>query len=99
MSEQLNPNQLALYFYPSCPFCRRVLKALDKMGLTPDLAAGDAGGIALKDTLLDAGANDELIRGGGKRTVPCLRIERDGEVEWLYESLDIIAFLETQVKH
>jgi hypothetical protein len=25
--------------------------------------------------------------------VPCLRIERDGEVTWLYESLDIIAYL------
>lgn len=69
------------------------------MGLTPDLATGDAGGIVLKDTLRDAHANDELIRGGGKRTVPCLRIERDGEVQWLYESRDIINFIEKQVKH
>jgi len=32
--------------------------------------------------------------GGGKRKVPCLRIEEDGKTEWMYESNDIIAYLE-----
>jgi glutaredoxin len=32
----------------------------------------------------------ELIRQGGKRQVPCLRIESlDGKIQWLYESGDI----------
>jgi hypothetical protein len=25
--------------------------------------------------------------------VPCLRIQRDGQVQWMYESLDIIDYL------
>jgi len=33
--------------------------------------------------------------GGGKLTVPCLKIENDsGEVTWMYESSDIVAYLE-----
>ena len=31
--------------------------------------------------------------GGGSTTVPCLRIRRDGQEEWMYESLDIIDYL------
>ena len=43
----------------------------------------------------DVAAYKELIAGGGRATVPCLRIERDeDETEWLYESVDIMRFLE-----
>lgn len=38
----------------------------------------------------------ELEEGGGKVQVPCLRINRGDEVEWMYESDDIIDFLETK---
>lgn len=35
-----------------------------------------------------------LMQGGGKTQVPCLRIENiDGEVQWMYESDDIIRYL------
>ena len=45
----------------------------------------------------DREAYDDLIRGGGRGTVPCLRIERDtGDVEWLYESVDIVEYLNGQ---
>lgn len=37
---------------------------------------------------------EELEQGGGKAQVPCLRIDRDDETEWLYESDDIVEFLE-----
>jgi len=37
---------------------------------------------------------DDLLQGGGKIKVPCLRIEENGKVEWLYESSDIIRYLE-----
>jgi glutathione S-transferase len=37
---------------------------------------------------------DELLQGGGKIQTPCLRIEKDGSVEWLYESSAIISYLE-----
>jgi len=37
---------------------------------------------------------DNLIDGGGKSQVPCLRIEsEDGAVQWMYESRDIINYL------
>lgn len=72
-----------LYQYPSCPFCQRVRRYLADAGLD----------IEMRDTLRDPDARRELIEGGGRATVPCLRIDRDGDVEWLYESLDIIDYL------
>ncbi|HAR30712.1 MAG TPA: glutaredoxin [Gammaproteobacteria bacterium] len=72
-----------LYQYDSCPFCQRVRRFLAESGLS----------LPLKDTLRDPEARRELLTGGGDTQVPCLRIERDGEVTWLYESLDIIAYL------
>jgi glutathione S-transferase len=35
----------------------------------------------------------DLVNGGGKRTVPCLLIEENGKQDWLYESRDIISYL------
>lgn len=49
----------------------------------------------MRNTVMDISAYKELVTGGGRATVPCLRIERDdGEVEWLYESLDIMRFID-----
>lgn len=72
-----------LYQYDSCPFCQRVRRFLAEAGVS----------LPLKDTLRDPEARRELLAGGGDTQVPCLRIEREGEVTWLYESLDIIAYL------
>ena len=36
----------------------------------------------------------ELAEQGGKVKVPCLRIEEQGKVTWMYESSDIVAFLQ-----
>ena len=42
---------------------------------------------------------EELIREGGKRKVPCLRIEKeDGQVQWLYESSDVVSHLQELTK-
>lgn len=35
----------------------------------------------------------DLLQGGGKGQVPCLRIESEGQVEWMYESDEIINYL------
>lgn len=72
-----------LYQYDSCPFCARVRRYLAEAGID----------MPMKDTLRDPAARQELIEGGGSSMVPCLRIERDGAVWWMYESLDIIAYL------
>ena len=51
--------------------------------------------IPMRNTVMDISAYKALVTGGGRATVPCLRIERDdGQVEWLYESLDIMRFID-----
>jgi glutathione S-transferase len=38
----------------------------------------------------------ELIAGGGKKQVPCIRVEENGSVRWIYESNDIIKYMKLQ---
>jgi len=40
---------------------------------------------------------EQLEMGGGKVKVPCLRIEQGDDIRWLYESDEIIRFLEMRV--
>ena len=75
---------LALYHFQSCPFCRRARAAIDQMGLT----------LEERDIHQNPDFRSELIAGGGKGQVPCLRIENeDGSVRWLYESIDIVNYV------
>ncbi len=54
--------------------------------------------IPLKEVMFDADNGSELTTGGGKFQVPCLRIESvDGKVRWMYESIDIIRYLKTEL--
>jgi glutathione S-transferase len=51
----------------------------------------------LKDILFHPDNNADLIAGGGKGQVPCLRIESEnGNVKWMYESIDIIRYLNSE---
>ena len=72
-----------LFQYDSCPFCYQVRLFLQENGIN----------IPLRDTLRDSTARQELLAGGGRQMVPCLRIEREDAVQWLYESRDIIGYL------
>lgn len=92
-SPQLTPQQkqllaektagLSLYQLPACPFCVKVRRAIKRQGLN----------IPLRN-IHEEKYKNELVSLGGKRTVPCLRIEHaDDQIEWLYESNDIIAYL------
>lgn len=57
----------------------------------------DAKGIdmPLRDTMRDPEARAELMTGGGRATVPCLKItDAAGEVGWMYESTDIMRYLD-----
>ncbi|SDO35683.1 Glutaredoxin [Halomonas shengliensis] len=75
---------LALYQFRTCPFCVKVRKEIARLGLP----------IEVRDAQLDPDHRRELAEGGGRVKVPCLRIARDdGEVEWLYESDAINAWL------
>ena len=67
-----------LYYKKSCPYCVKVLRFLDANGITLDL----------RDTMQPDNQND-LVRIGGKKQVPCLVIKGRP----LYESEDIISYL------
>ena len=75
-----------LYHSELCGFCHRVRHYMANAGWD----------IPLVDTLRDRDAKAALIAGGGKATVPCLKITRGDEVEWMYESMDIIHYLEAR---
>lgn len=79
-----NEAGLVLYHYSSCPFCRRVSQHIQQQGWS----------IVERDILQNSSWRQELMQGGGKTQVPCLKIEReDGAIEWLYESMDIVNYL------
>ena len=85
MSERSSPEPYLLYQYRACPFCARVRRFLELRGID----------IPSRDTLRDPTAFRELLQGGGRTTVPCLRILRDdGGFEWMFESVDIIDYLD-----
>lgn len=74
---------LVLYYRPTCPYCKNVLRFLNSVKKT----------VPLKNIGTDSRAKDELIKNGGKKQVPCLFI--DGKP--LYESKDIINYLANHV--
>lgn len=79
----------SIYGYPQCPFCGRVLRAMDSLGFE----------IEFRNTLENPDYLDELIDATGSTTVPVLRIEsEEGEVRWMPESADIVDYLEQLAK-
>jgi len=78
---------LKLYQYEACPFCVKVRRAMQRQSLI----------IGTRDVKRCNTARVELLGGGGKLKVPCLRIEHEqGQIEWLYESAEIIKYLESK---
>jgi glutaredoxin len=75
----------ALYQFHACPFCVKVRRVLRRLNLP----------MALRDAKAEGPFRRELLQQGGAVKVPCLRIAHsDGSTEWMYESSDIIAYLE-----
>lgn len=72
--------KLELYKFATCPFCRRVMGAIEASGRTD---------VEYHDIHESEEDRQRLLRDGGKEQVPCLFI--DGEP--LYESADIIDWL------
>ncbi|MND62903.1 Glutaredoxin-2 [compost metagenome] len=77
---------LALYQFNACPFCVKTRRAMHRLNLP----------ITLHDAKNDEAHRAALLAGGGKIKVPCLRIEENGESRWMYESNDIIRYLENR---
>ena len=78
---------LALYHYPTCPFCLKTRRVIQRLSLK----------IELRDAQHDEAHRAALIAGGGKPQVPCLLItDAEGKQTWLYESDAINAYLDRE---
>jgi glutaredoxin len=78
---------IILYQYKACPFCVKVRRSLKRLSLP----------VETRDAKRCETAREELLAGGGKLKVPCLRIDEGaGKVRWMYESKDIISYLQQQ---
>lgn len=81
----LEATKLSLYHFEACPFCIRVRRVIRRLALP----------IELRDVKKNKAFDKELVAGGGRFQVPCLRIvSDDGGVRWLYESAEINKYLE-----
>ena len=76
--------KLALYHFPTCPFCLKSRRVMKRLSLN----------IELRDARNNENHRAALVAGGGKPQVPCLLITDDnGQQTWLYESDAINAYL------
>ena len=78
---------LVLYQFRMCPYSVKVRRAVKRLSLN----------IETRDAMREPSSREELLQGGGEIKVPCLRItDEQGEMRWMYESNDIIDYLEAQ---
>ena len=82
-------SNLSLYQFYLCPFCVRVRRKIDRLNLKIDY----------RDAKNNETHRQALLSGGGRIKVPCLRIEENKNVTWLYESKAINAYLEQRFSH
>jgi glutaredoxin len=75
---------MSLYQFYACPFCIKTRRALHRLNLP----------IETRNASVGSKFRNELELGGGVVKVPCLRIEEDGKTQWMYESSQIINYLE-----
>ena len=74
---------LKLYEFYACPFCVKTRRTIKRLNLKVETRSAQKGDF-----------RTELESSGGKIQVPCLKISHDGDVSWLYESNDIIRYLD-----
>lgn len=88
VSAQAKANKLALYQFYACPFCVKTRRAIHALNVNIDY----------RDASNNPDYRQELLENGGEIKVPCLRIEKDNKVEWLYESSEIINYLNKEFR-
>ena len=75
---------LKLYQFYACPFCVKTRRAIKRLNLK----------VETRDAQTTGQFRKELEISGGKIKVPCLKLEGAGEATWIYESNDIIKYLD-----
>ena len=73
-----------LYKFDACPYCRRVQRKIDELRISDK--------IEMRDTRTEPKWRKDLKNRTGRTQVPCLFIDETP----MFESLDIIDFLQTQ---
>ena len=76
--------EMTLYQLYACPFCIKTRRALHRLNLVIETRSVSSG----------SPYRQELKQGGGRVQVPCLHFQQDGKEVWMYESSDIIHYLE-----
>ncbi|UXD87148.1 glutaredoxin family protein [Thalassolituus hydrocarboniclasticus] len=76
----------ALYYYDACPFCQRVLRALPGVKVE----------VEKRNVLTNQEFRKQQYAATGRTTVPCLLISDNGKETWMFESADIIRFLQSR---
>lgn len=82
----ISTRNLSLYYSTRCAFCMIVIHRIRKLSLN----------IELIDINKNKDSYNKLLTEGGKSMVPCLRISNKNKDQWLYESSDIISYLESK---
>jgi len=78
---------MSVYQYFACPFCIKTRRAIHRLNIP----------LEYRDAQIRGGEHrTTLEREGGRIKVPCLRIDEGDQTTWLYESNDIIAYLNQQ---
>ena len=78
-------SNLVLYQFKTCPFCIKVKRSNKRLSLN----------IETRDAQHNPTHREELLQGGGQIKVPCLKIIDDnGKDSWMYESDDILQYLQ-----
>jgi glutaredoxin len=75
---------ISLYQFYACPFCIKTRRAIKRLNIP----------VSFRDAQKPGNYREELGSEGGRVKVPCLRVEENGKVEWMYESKDIISYLD-----
>lgn len=82
-----NTQSMALYQFKTCPFCIKVRRHTKRLSLN----------IETRDAQHDPASRAQLLTGGGAIKVPCLKLTNAaGEDRWMYESDEIIHYLNAQ---
>ena len=77
-------SQMVLYQFRMCPYCVKVRHTIKRLSLE----------IETHDVLREPPAREQLLKGGGKIKVPCLKIiNAQNHETWMYESTDIVRYL------
>jgi len=76
---------MTLYQFKTCPFCIKVRREKKRLSLN----------IEIRDAQHNPEYREQLLEGGGKIKVPCLKTnDENGQTTWLYNSNNIIQVLQ-----